>query len=229
MKSLRIFAGLTLLMTVLSVSEVNAQVRDYRDYEMVPRYRIEYRPKYRFNQYVRIGLTTGILIPFEGGRGNNVGPSAGLRAEWGFLRHFSGTLDAQYNGADGNTFSPFQTAVALNWKPFRSRQWQPYLGAGWGIGLGRTLDNQPLYRNSFPQGFPGNRFNSYTFRERADNFQNFAVFRMGVNVALARNVVVTGEGGYQLPVAERGNREGGMNARLGIAYQIGGYKNRALR
>ena len=84
--------------------------------------------------FIRLGMTGGGIMSLNSD--NEIGGSAGMRVEYGFSNKFSLVAAAQTNDGQNNaTISTMQTSLAVHWMPFKAHRFQPFFGAGWGLGL----------------------------------------------------------------------------------------------
>jgi hypothetical protein len=168
-------------------------------------------PKHVFKPaFKRLGFTTGALIPFNGGQ---VGGTSGLRFEYGFSNKASLLLDFQGNRSKDSTFAGGQAGLMLRSMPFQSRRLQPYFGAGWAIGGGRS---EGYGGHGKDKNFPKLNDNS------ADTIKHFAIAQFGVNYIVFRRVIASVEGNYQVQVGgTNAQKLGGASVKFGLAYQFG--------
>ena len=171
-------------------------------------------PKHVFKPaFKRLGFTVGGLIPFNGGEG---GGTSGMRFELGMSNKWSILADFQGNrGTNGqdSTFSGGQAGLLLRAMPFASRRLQPYFGAGWAIGGGRSGGNRGRGRGR-----------NYGFDDDATEgvVKNYAIIQMGLNYIVWRRVIASVEGNYQVQVGgTNAQKLGGASVKLGLAYQFG--------
>jgi hypothetical protein len=168
-------------------------------------------PKHVFKPaFKRLGLTTGALFPLNGGQG---GGTSGLRFEYGLSNKWSISADFQANRSRDTTFSGGQAGLLFRTMPFAARRLQPYFGAGWAIGGGRSGGNRGRGRDR----------NLDLFDDDNDGVvKNYAVLQTGVNYILFKRVIASVEGNYQVQVGgTNAQKLGGASAKLGLAYQFG--------
>ena len=97
--------------------------------------------------------------------------------------------------------------------PFQARRFQPYFGAGWSIGGGRSGGNY-------------GRRHGHNF-DLLDNdtegvIKNYAVGQVGINYIVWRRVIASLEGNYQVQVGgTNAQKLGGASVKFGLAYQFG--------
>ena len=163
--------------------------------------------------FKRVGFTTGALFPLNG---SQTGGTSGIRFElgmsnkWSILADFQGNRSR--NGQD-STFSGGQAGLMFRTMPFAARRLQPYFGAGWAIGGGRSGGN----------GGRGKGRN-FDFVDDATEgvVRNYAVLQTGVNYILFKRIIASVEGNYQVQVGgPNAQKLGGASAKLGLAYQFG--------
>ena len=160
--------------------------------------------------FKRLGFTTGALFPLNGGE---VGGTSGLRFEYGLSNKTSILLDFQGNRGGDSTFSGGQAGLLLRSMPFQARRFQPYFGAGWSIGGGRSGGNY-------------GRRHGHNF-DLLDNdtegvIKNYAVGQVGINYIVWRRVIASLEGNYQVQVGgTNAQKLGGASVKFGLAYQFG--------
>ncbi|MDZ7880798.1 MAG: hypothetical protein U5L45_24190 [Saprospiraceae bacterium] len=160
--------------------------------------------------FKRLGFTTGALLPFNGGA---TGSTSGLRFEYGLSNKASLLLDFQGNRSQDTTFSGGQVGLLFRSMPFASRRLQPYFGAGWSIGGGRTRGNYGRGR--------GHDF--YILDTDSEGvLKHYAVGQVGVNYIVFKRIIASLEGNYQLQVGgTNAQKQGGASVKLGLAYQFG--------
>lgn len=163
--------------------------------------------------FVRVGFTTGALMPLNG---SQTGGTSGLRLELGLSNKWSILADFQANRSRNNqdsTFSGGQAGLLFRTMPFASRRLQPYFGAGWAIGGGRSWGN----------GGRGRDRNFDLVNNGTEGVvRNYAVLQTGVNYILFKRVIASVEGNYQVQVGgTNAQKLGGASAKLGLAYQFG--------
>ncbi len=163
--------------------------------------------------FIRLGMTGGGIMSL--GSDNEIGGSAGMRAEYGFSNKFSLVAAAQMNDGQNNTaISTMQTSLVVHWMPFKAHRLQPFFGAGWGLGLDSF--------GHFGRGGHGDFFGTEN-EENSEDVQNFAVAQTGFNYVLFRRLIATAEVAYQLPIGSTTstNSNGLLAANLAISYQFG--------
>ena len=162
--------------------------------------------------FKRLGFTTGALFPLNG---SQTGGTSGIRFElgmsnkWSILADFQGNRSR--NGQD-STFSGGQAGLLFRTMPFASRRLQPYFGAGWAIGGGRS------------HGGGRGRGRNFDLVDNATEgvVRNYAVLQTGVNYIVWRRVIASVEGNYQVQVGgTNAQKLGGASAKIGLAYQFG--------
>ena len=168
-------------------------------------------PKHVFKPaFKRLGFTTGALFPLNGGE---VGGTSGLRFELGLSNKWSILADFQGNRGSDSTFSGGQAGLLFRTMPFAARRLQPYFGAGWAIGGGRSGGNRGRGRG-----------HNYDLADDATEgvVRNYAVLQTGLNYIVWRRVIASVEGNYQVQVGgTNAQKFGGASAKLGLAYQFG--------
>lgn len=171
-------------------------------------------PKHVFKPaFKRVGLTTGALIPLNG---SEAGGTSGIRFELGMSNKWSILADFQGNrgrNSQDSTFSGGQAGLMFRTMPFASRRLQPYFGAGWAIGGGRSWGN----------GGRGKGRNYDPVDDVTEGVvRNYAILQTGVNYIVWRRVIASVEGNYQVQVGgTNAQKLGGASAKLGLAYQFG--------
>jgi hypothetical protein len=168
-------------------------------------------PKHVFKPaFKRLGLTTGALFPLNGGE---VGGTSGFRFEYGLSNKYSLLLDFQGNRGSDSTFSGGQAGLMLRTMPFASRRLQPYFGAGWSVGGGRSDGRYGRGR--------GHNFDLLD-ADTEGVLKHYAVGQVGVNYIVFRRVIASLEGNYQVQVAgTNAQKLGGASVKFGLAYQFG--------
>lgn len=168
-------------------------------------------PKHVFKPaFKRLGFTTGALFPLNGGE---VGGTSGLRFEYGLSNKTSILLDFQGNRGGDSTFSGGQAGILLRTMPFQARRLQPYFGAGWAIGGGRSGGN-------YGRGH-GHNFDLLD-NDTEGVIKNYAVGQVGINYIVWRRVIASLEGNYQVQVGgTNAQKLGGASVKFGLAYQFG--------
>jgi hypothetical protein len=168
-------------------------------------------PKHVFKPvFYRFGLTTGGLFPFNGGE---VGGTSGMRFELGMSNKWSILADFQGNRSRDTTFSGGHAGLLLRSMPFQSRRLQPYFGAGWAIGGGRSYGGKG-YKKGQNWNFD-NDINDGVAK-------HFAIAQFGVNYIVFRRVIASVEGNYQVQVGgTNAQKLGGASVKFGLAYQFG--------
>jgi hypothetical protein len=160
--------------------------------------------------FKRFGLTTGALIPFNGGE---VGGTSGMRFELGMSNKWSILADLQGNRSQDTSFSGGQASLLVRTMPFKARRLQPYFGAGWSIGGGQTGGNRGRGR--------GRNFDDDNDSDD-ESTRNYAVAQVGVNYILFRRVITSLEGNYQAQIGgTNAQKYGAASVKLGLAYQFG--------
>jgi hypothetical protein len=160
--------------------------------------------------FKRIGFTTGALIPLNG---SEAGGTSGIRLELGMSNKWSILADFQGNRSRNNqdsTFSGGQAGLTFRTMPFASRRLQPYFGAGWAIGGGRSSG--------------GGKGRNFDFNNNTTEgvVRNYAVLQTGVNYIVWRRVIASVEGNYQVQIGgTNAQKLGGASAKIGLAYQFG--------
>ena len=163
--------------------------------------------------FKRVGFITGALIPLNG---SEAGGTSGIRFELGMSNKWSILADFQGNRSRNNqdsTFSGGQAGLMFRTMPFAARRLQPYFGAGWAIGGGRSGGNRGR----------GKGLNFDPFDDTTEGVvRNYAVVQTGVNYIVWRRVIASVEGNYQVQVGgTNAQKLGGASAKLGLAYQFG--------
>ncbi len=173
-------------------------------------------PKHVFKPaFKRLGFTTGALIPFNG---SEVGGTSGIRFEYGFSNKTSLLLDFQGNRGRDSTFAGGQGSLILRTMPFKARRLQPYFGAGWAIGGGRSGG-----RGGKGFGRDGhNNLPDIDTETNDDGVKNYAIVQTGLNYIVWRRVIASLEGNYQVQVGgTNAQKLGGASVKFGLAYQFG--------
>ena len=163
--------------------------------------------------FIRLGMTGGGIMSLNSD--NEIGGSAGMRAEYGFSNKFSLVAAAQMNDGQNNTdISTMQTSLAVHWMPFKSHRLQPFFGAGWGLSLDGF--------GHFGRGGHGDFFDTEN-NQNTEDVQNFAVAQTGLNYVIFRRLIATAEVAYQLPIGgtTNANSNGLLAANLAVSYQFG--------
>jgi hypothetical protein len=168
-------------------------------------------PKHVFKPaFKRLGFTTGALFPLNGGE---VGGTSGLRFEYGLSNKYSLLLDFQGNRGSDSTFSGGQAGLMIRTMPFQSRRLQPYFGAGWSIGGGRSGGN---YGRGHGRNF------DLLDNDTEGVIKNYAVGQVGINYIVFRRIIASLEGNYQVQVGGiSAQKLGGASVKFGLAYQFG--------
>jgi hypothetical protein len=162
--------------------------------------------------FKRLGLTTGALFPLNGGE---TGGTSGLRFEYGFSNKYSLLLDFQGNRSRDTTFSGGQAGLMLRTMPFQSRRLQPYFGAGWSVGGGRSGGNYGRGRGRYYDPLDVDN-------DTEGVLKHYAVGQVGVNYIVFRRVIASLEGNYQVQVGgTNAQKLGGASVKFGLAYQFG--------
>jgi hypothetical protein len=189
--------------------------------------------------FFRLGIIGGGLISLNDNqlKDSNGGGLLGLRAEYGLSNRFSVVGQLQNNLRRVSAFPKGQASIGLNWMPFKSQRVQPFVGLAVGIGmnnLGFGRDGFGRERNRFQGGatpwgghYPNPSMNNdslSTFGKGGRDVQGFGLVRTGVNYVLARRIIGTLEGTYQLPFNNSSNTNGGFSLALGLSYQFGRIK-----
>ena len=107
-----------------------------------------------------------------------------------------------------------QTSLAVHWMPFKAHRFQPFFGAGWGLGLDGF--------GHFGRGGRGDFFDTENV-QNSEDIQNLAVAQTGFNYVVFRRLIATAEVAYQLPIggSTSTNSNGLLAANLAISYQFG--------
>ena len=168
-------------------------------------------PKQTFKPaFKRLGFTTGALFPLNGGV---TGGTSGLRFEYGLSNKASLLLDFQGNRSRDTTFSSGQAGLLFRSMPFAARRLQPYFGAGWSVGGGRSGGNNGRGR--------GHNFDLLD-DDTEGVLKHYAVGQVGVNYIVFRRVIASLEGNYQVQVGgTNAQKLGGASVKFGLAYQFG--------
>lgn len=176
--------------------------------------------------YFRLGLMGGSTISLDNNQGERAGGLLGLRAEYGLTNRFSvlGQFQNNFRGMNG-AFPDGQASLGVNWMPFKSRRLQPFVGLA--VGVGRN--NMGFGRNGFRgdkdrfHGGGSPTFDNDSLR-RSRNVNGFGLARVGVNYVIARRIIGTLEGSYQIPFNGSSNTNGGVSVAMGLSYQFGRIK-----
>jgi hypothetical protein len=127
--------------------------------------------------------------------------------KWSILADFQG------NRSRDTTFSGGHAGLLLRSMPFQSRRLQPYFGAGWAVGGGRSNGRGGRGKD---KNFPIFDNNS------ADTIKHFAIAQFGVNYIVWKRVIASVEGNYQVQVGgTNAQKLGGASVKFGLAYQFG--------
>ncbi len=160
--------------------------------------------------FYRFGLTTGGLFPLNGGE---VGGTSGMRFELGMSNKWSILADFQGNRSRDTTFSGGQAGLLLRTMPFQSRRLQPYFGAGYSIGGGRSNGRTGRGRG---------QYNTALDNDSRDSAKHYAVGQIGINYIVFRRIIASVEGNYQVQVGgTNAQKLGGASVKFGLAYQFG--------
>lgn len=163
--------------------------------------------------FIRLGITGGGIMSLNSD--NEVGGSAGMKAEYGFSNKFSLVAVAQMTDGQNNiAISTMQTSLAVHWMPFKAHRLQPFFGAGWGLGLDGF--------GHFGRGGHGDFFDTEN-NQNSEDVQNFAIAQTGLNYIIFRRLIATAEVAYQLPISgtTSTNSNGLLAANLAVSYQFG--------
>lgn len=184
--------------------------------------------------FFRLGLIGGATIGLDNNQSAraNGGGLLGLRAEYGLTNRFSvvGQLQNNFRGISG-AFPAGQASLGLNWMPFKSQRLQPFVGLAVGVGTDRMGRNGLRGDRDGYQGSPwGNGMPNHNTGDSLRNWrdgrgvQGFGLARVGFNYVLARRIIGTIEGTYQLPFNGSANSNGGFSLAMGLSYQFGRIK-----
>jgi hypothetical protein len=179
--------------------------------------------------FFRLGLIGGATIGLDNNQGTraNGGGLLGLRAEYGLTNRFSvvGQLQNNSRGIRG-AFPAGQASLGLNWMPFKSQRLQPFVGLAVGVGTDRMGRNGLRGDRDRFQGGPWGNGIGDSLRNWRDGrgVQGFGLARVGFNYVLARRIIGTVEGTYQLPFNGSANSNGGFSLAMGLSYQFGRIK-----
>jgi hypothetical protein len=168
-------------------------------------------PKHFFKPaFKRLGFTTGAIFPLNGGE---AGGTSSLRFEYGFSNKTSILLDFRGNRGGDSTFSGGQAGLILRTMPFAARRLQPYFGAGYAIGGGRSNEGN---------GRGKNHNYTYTESDGADTVKHYGLAQFGVNYIVFRRVIASVEADYQVQLGgTNAQKFGGASVKFGLAYQFG--------
>lgn len=159
--------------------------------------------------FKRFGVTTGALFPLNS---SPIGGTSGFRFEYGFSNKWSILADFQGNRSQDTSFSAFQGGLLVRSMPFKSRRLQPYFGAGWSVGGGRSGNfNRGRGRNFDPIE---NDFNN--------QIRQYGVVQAGVNYIVFNRLIASVEGNYQTEIGGTNTQKlSAASAKIGLAYQFG--------
>ncbi len=167
--------------------------------------------------FLRVGMMSGMSTSRLGDVG-----TIGLRAEYGLSAKFSLVGDAQASKGT-SAISGGQGSVAMRYQPLILGRFQPYVGAGFGVGSvsgeGRmhcghppvptvtavtsTTDTTPIVAPTTHHHLGG-----------------IGVVQFGANFRVSSHFVASAEGAYQKQMSRHGD-PGLTGFRMGMAYQFG--------